>query len=1325
MSHSPRHRAVSRILRNAINTFFGTGKARTRPMQALPSAQRSHMGVEPLEGRLLLSYTFALVGATATVSPAATGGPILIDEVLVAGNPLLEWSQDGGVTFSTDWDSATPGTQVLPAGGVTLTIDLSNDGLPHVLDLSSDGTTSTLHDELGNLPIDITYITQALSSLNIDADGTRNQTLNVNFGGGGNPIPSASSPGLIFNAGDPALGGSHALNIFGQLPSGPFASEIHNANDQTVFPQVGQYGSISFDDGTGGPVNPDNGQGGLGGLTSLWYTGLQPINDTTPAVNYTFNDFATDQSFTAQNGPVVLGFQTIQFANTPAVPPPTFETTNIANKNFVVLNTPLVAPPTGLTGVVNITTPSTGLLSLMFNTPTDADNQVGFLDTPPGVVTSLNGGADEDTTDVAGNGVAAGTVLFLNGGAAADTLNYDAGGLNPTVTPGLLPGEVLITVPGSGIVDVIGYEAINITDVGPLTITPGPARFINSVEGFDLADAIVGAFTLPLAPIASPPPGLPAGDFTATIDWGNPSVDPSAGTITQDASNPSLYYITGTHTFAAQGTFVVANTVVFFGGAYSSTVNGVPVSVTLSQAGPTVGTPAIATVVHGTLAVSVFPIVGTEGVAIAAGPIATFIDAGGADSIGAYSATISIINSAGATVISVAAASITQNGNAAEYTVNAPVLTLSEEGTYRIVVAVTDSDGPTPLTVSGAATAIIADASLTAGAAVALTPNTGATLPATTVVGSFTDANTAAPVSDFTAIIDWGDGSPTTLGTIVSTGGGGFNVQGTHAYARPGSYITKVNVTDNGGSTVTLNGTATVTDLPVTGAVRNFPAVEGQDTGSIVLATFSDPNPLATASDLTATLPVGGWGDGTPGAPVVLAITQIGGTATSTLFAVLGNHKYAEEGTYTVNINVTTRGGVTTALTPATATVIDAALSSSNGTEITGIEGNTTGTVLLGSFRDANQGATAADFTTAPGSVVVNWGDGSAPQTLAAANLTAIGSPDGAIFSVSAAHTYTEAGTYAYTVIVTDDGGSVTVFGGSAIIADAALTAAATPGIVSAEGASTGTVTVGTFTDANPNPTSGDFSAVIDWGDGSPTSFGAFSIIPGVGGGPATVAVRGTHVYKEDGTFTITALTTDVGGQKVTTTATANVSDPAATGVAAIPVNATAGEYTGQIAVAIFTDPNPYSSASDWNTTINWGDGSTPDTGNVVLVGGAIGGGNIFKVFGSHNYVAVNAGASPPLTAVIVTLDDVDTPANDTVVTGPIANVTIAPQRPTIDLIDSFDSGSSDKDNITNIVPEQYRVSAEPGATVVIKDGETVIDTFVMPVTADGFTTRR
>ena len=172
-------------------------------------------------------------------------------------------------------------------------------------------------------------------------------------------------------------------------------------------------------------------------------------------------------------------------------------------------------------------------------------------------------------------------------------------------------------------------------------------------------------------------------------------------------------------------------------------------------------------------------------------------------------------------------------------------------------------DGGSVTIVNGSAT--IADAALTAGAATLLTPNTGVALPSTTVVATFTDANTFATTADFIASIDWGDGSAATTGTLVATATPGvFNVEGGHTYAKPGIFITKVTVIDDGGSQVVITGSSTVTDLAISGSTNNFTAVEGKDTGLFVLATFTDPNTLATVADVNAVLAVGGWGDGSP-----------------------------------------------------------------------------------------------------------------------------------------------------------------------------------------------------------------------------------------------------------------------------------------------------------------------------------------------------------------------------------------------------------------------------------------------------------------------------
>ena len=63
-------------------------------------------------------------------------------------------------------------------------------------------------------------------------------------------------------------------------------------------------------------------------------------------------------------------------------------------------------------------------------------------------------------------------MLSLNGAAGDNTLNYDAGGKIPTITSGLLPGEVLISIAGAGTVDAINYQQVNFTDLPPIVITP-------------------------------------------------------------------------------------------------------------------------------------------------------------------------------------------------------------------------------------------------------------------------------------------------------------------------------------------------------------------------------------------------------------------------------------------------------------------------------------------------------------------------------------------------------------------------------------------------------------------------------------------------------------------------------------------------------------------------------------------------------------------------------------------------------------------------------------------------------------------------------------
>ena len=63
--------------------------------------------------------------------------------------------------------------------------------------------------------------------------------------------------------------------------------------------------------------------------------------------------------------------------------------------------------------------------------------------------------------------------------------------------------------------------------------------------------------------------------------------------------------------------------------------------------------------------------------------------------------------------------------------------------------------------------------------------------------------------SDFTASINWGDGTAST-GTIVSLGNNFFNLDGAHTYTEVGTYQISLNLTYLGQAFGTINPVATV-----------------------------------------------------------------------------------------------------------------------------------------------------------------------------------------------------------------------------------------------------------------------------------------------------------------------------------------------------------------------------------------------------------------------------------------------------------------------------------------------------------------------------------
>jgi hypothetical protein len=199
------------------------------------------------------------------------------------------------------------------------------------------------------------------------------------------------------------------------------------------------------------------------------------------------------------------------------------------------------------------------------------------------------------------------------------------------------------------------------------------------------------------------------------------------------------------------------------------------------------------------------------------------------------------------------------------------------------------------------------------------------------------------------------------------------------------------------------------------------------------------------------------------------------------------------------------------------------ALLTATATTVSGVEGTAISGATVATFTDANPNATASDFTA-----TINWGDGTTTAgTIVAQNCAG--------FAVDGTHTYADEGTYAVGVTINDVGGSTASATSGATVADAALTASGLQTVSASKGVAISGETIATFTDANPNAPASDFTATIDWGDGTST---AGTVVAQNGGG---FAVDGTHTYVDGGQFNIGVSIDDVGGAKASASSTASV----------------------------------------------------------------------------------------------------------------------------------------------------------------------------------------
>ncbi|HET6883211.1 MAG TPA: hypothetical protein VFI31_23780, partial [Pirellulales bacterium] len=419
-----------------------------------------------------------------------------------------------------------------------------------------------------------------------------------------------------------------------------------------------------------------------------------------------------------------------------------------------------------------------------------------------------------------------------------------------------------------------------------------------------------------------------AGDFTATVDWGDNTT--TTGTVSGGTGN---FTISGQHTYADEGTYTI---VASFSDDPPSVLTSIPITSTAVVSD------------SDALAPTGMTLAATEGTAFS-GTVATFSNTGYASNPASdFAATIDWGD--GTTDIG------TVSGGAGSYTVSG-THTYNSENTYTPIVTLTDSDGTASATASSSMTVAEADVLNGTGMSLAATEGTAFTGP----VASFSNTGYASnPASDFTATIDWGDGT-TDTGT-VSGGAGSYTVSGTHTYDSENTYTPIVTLTDSDGTaSATASSSMTVAEADVlNGTGMTLAATEGTAfTGAV--ATFSNTGYASNpASDFAATID---WGDGTTDTGTVS-----GGAGS---YTVSGTHTYNSENTYTPIVTLADSDGSASATASSSMTVAEADVLNGTGMTLAATEG-TAFTGPVASFSNTGYASNpATDFNA-----TIDWGDG-------------------------------------------------------------------------------------------------------------------------------------------------------------------------------------------------------------------------------------------------------------------------------------------------------------------------------------------------------------
>jgi autotransporter-associated beta strand protein len=322
-----------------------------------------------------------------------------------------------------------------------------------------------------------------------------------------------------------------------------------------------------------------------------------------------------------------------------------------------------------------------------------------------------------------------------------------------------------------------------------------------------------------------------------------------------------------------------------------------------------------------------------------------------------------------------------------------------------------------------------------------------------------------------------------------------------------------------------------VTTVPWTVSGGSLSGQEGQAV-TAQLAAFTDSRGLYSMGDYSAVVY---WGDGTQS-----TVSQ------DNNLAFVGSHAYAQAGEYSIRVYISDPSGLM-AVAYGSATIADAPLTAGGLTLPAMIEDTWDTGVQVFHFTDANPNSIASDF-----SAVITWGDGSRSTITGNTDPNTVGritaDPNGG-FNITGTHRYMAPRigmTFGVVVSQVDrpDGSTCSASQSNLSVVDAPWLDATLFPPQSAQPTLSHTPLL-SFVDTDPlivlHWGSKSLTAVVDWGDGGPTTtyertsdFNSPIMLNTVGG-QHVITVYGSHTYATlfASTFSVAITDTGVGGQTI------------------------------------------------------------------------------------------------------------------------------------------------------------------------------------------------